>query len=46
MQIALKEDLDTLKEKLQTSKAAVSHTHLVTVIKRLIILHFITTVVF
>lgn len=41
MQIALKEDLDALKEKMQSSKAAVSHNHLVTVIESLIILHFI-----
>lgn len=46
MQIALKEDLDALKEKLQSSKLAVSHTHLMTVIKSLIILDFIATVVF
>lgn len=46
MQIALKEDLDALKEKLQSSKAAVSNTHLVTIIKSFIILNFIATVVF
>lgn len=36
MQIALKEDLDALKEKLQSSKSPVSHTDLVTLIKILI----------
>lgn len=45
MQIALKEDLDALKEKMQSSKAAVSHTHLVTVIESLVIFCFIATVV-
>lgn len=44
MQIALKEDLDALKEKMQSSKAAASHSHLVTVIESLIILHFSATV--
>lgn len=45
MQIALKEDLDALKEKMQSSKAAVSHNHLMTVIESLVILHFSATVV-